>query len=117
MLVWRRAHCERMTDPHALFVSYDGLLDPLGASQVVPYVEGLVQRGIQTTLITFEKAARWQDRPRREAMQRRLDAHAVPWRPLRYPQRPRLPATLWDIARGAFVVRREATRRSAVIMH
>lgn len=40
---------------HALYVSYDGALDPLGRSQVVPYLEGLAARGWSHDLVTFEK--------------------------------------------------------------
>jgi hypothetical protein len=31
----------RASRPSAVFVSYNGLLDPLGGSQILPYVEGL----------------------------------------------------------------------------
>ena len=42
-----------------VYVSYDGALDPLGASQVVPYLLGLAARGVAITLISFEKRERW----------------------------------------------------------
>jgi len=47
-----------MTVP-VLYVSYDGVLDPLGSSQVVPYVAGLAGHGFSPTLISFEKPERW----------------------------------------------------------
>ena len=46
-----------MTVP-VLYVSYDGVLDPLGSSQVVPYVAGLAGHGFSPTLISFEKPER-----------------------------------------------------------
>ncbi len=38
-----------------LYVSYDGMTDPLGQSQVLPYIEGLSKYGYQYTLISCEK--------------------------------------------------------------
>ena len=42
-------------DARVLYISYDGLLDPLGQSQVVPYVRELARRGVALTVISFEK--------------------------------------------------------------
>ncbi len=39
----------------AMFVSLDGLEDPLGRSQILPYVAGLASRGHSMDLVTFEK--------------------------------------------------------------
>ena len=44
-----------------LYLSYDGALDPLGRSQVVPYLEGLSGRGWRFDLVTFEKGERWRE--------------------------------------------------------
>ena len=38
-----------------LYVSYDGLLDPLGRTQVLPYIFGLVDAGYSFTILSFEK--------------------------------------------------------------
>jgi hypothetical protein len=45
----------------AIHVSYDGLLDPLGESQVVAYGERLSRLGVEMTLVSFEKAKRLTD--------------------------------------------------------
>ena len=45
---------------NALYVSYDGALDPLGRSQVVPYLEGLAARGWRFDLVTFEEKAQFE---------------------------------------------------------
>ena len=39
---------------HVLYLSYDGMADPLGQSQVLPYLEGLVSKGHKFSLISFE---------------------------------------------------------------
>ncbi len=38
-----------------LFISYDGLLDPLGKSQILPYIFGLSDNGYKFCLLSFEK--------------------------------------------------------------
>jgi glycosyltransferase involved in cell wall biosynthesis len=38
-----------------LYLTYDGLSDPLGQSQILPYLEGLAEKGYGITVISFEK--------------------------------------------------------------
>jgi len=38
-----------------LFISYNGMLDPLGQSQVLPYLRELAKRGVRFTLLSFER--------------------------------------------------------------
>jgi len=38
-----------------LFISYDGLTDPLGQSQVLPYLIGLSQKGFKITVLSCDK--------------------------------------------------------------
>lgn len=40
---------------HVLYLSPDGMTDPLGQSQVIPYLNGLAQRGIKLILVSLEK--------------------------------------------------------------
>ena len=44
---------------NVLYISYDGMTDPLGQSQVLPYISGLNKHGITFHLISFEKPARF----------------------------------------------------------
>ena len=39
-----------------LYLTYDGLSDPLGQSQILPYLHGLADKGHDITVISFEKA-------------------------------------------------------------
>ena len=38
-----------------LFISYDGLLDPLGRSQILPYIVGLSEKGYKFCVLSYEK--------------------------------------------------------------
>jgi urate oxidase len=44
------------TKHNILYLTYDGLKDPLGQSQVLPYLEGLAAKGFNITVISFEKS-------------------------------------------------------------
>ena len=92
------------------YVSYDGALEPLGRSQVVPYVLGLAAAGLPLTLVSFEKPDDFGTPSAPSAAARELAAQltaaGVRWRPRRYHKRPTLPATLWDIATGVATLAR-----------
>lgn len=95
-----------------LYVTYDGLLEPLGASQVVPYVRGLTGSGISMEILSFEKPADLADDLRRERLKRDLDGVGVAWTALRYHKSPSLPATAWDVLAGRRRVAAWAAARS-----
>lgn len=96
-----------------LYISYDGMLEPLGQSQVIAYLERLAG-DFPITLISFEKAEDWADEARRSAIRERLSKAGIDWRPLRYHKAPSAPATAYDIAAGAvlatYLVRRKGIR-------
>lgn len=79
-----------------LYISYDGVLEPLGESQVIGYLEQLAQ-GWSITLLSFEKPRDLADAVRRRAMMERLKAAGIRWIPKRYHHRPYVPAKLFDV--------------------
>jgi hypothetical protein len=100
-----------------IYVSYDGALDPLGATQVVPYLIGLAARGVEITLVSFEKQEAWRRESAAAAMRDRLDSSGVQWKPLRYHKRPRTLATAYDAYAGSRVVASEVMRYGASLVH
>lgn len=46
-----------MNGMHALYVSHTGMSEPLGRSQVVPYLQGLARAGWSIEVVAFEPAA------------------------------------------------------------
>ena len=85
--------------PGVLYLSYDGMLEPLGQSQVLAYLERLAADH-RIHLVSFEKPADLADRARLAAMRARVAAAGIAWYPLRYHKRPSALATAWDIAAG-----------------
>ncbi len=82
-----------------LYISYDGMLEPLGQSQVLAYLKRLAaDRPIH--LISFEKADDWAKVAERERLARDIAASGIVWHPLRYHKQPAALATAWDIVCG-----------------
>lgn len=82
-----------------LYLSYTGLLEPLGKSQVFAYLERLAKNH-KIELVTFEKPTDLLNRKLVANMRRRCADAGIIWRSRRYHHRPRLLATAWDL--GAF---------------
>jgi glycosyltransferase involved in cell wall biosynthesis len=82
---------------HVAYLSYDGLTDPLGQSQILPYTLGLSKQGYSITIISFEKKAALETS--RDKMKELLAAHQITWIPLSYTKWPPVLSTVWDIWR------------------
>lgn len=80
-----------------LYLSYDGMTDPLGQSQVLPYLVGLTKKGFRFHLISFEKEERFSKF--REEIQAICDQNQIIWHPLSYTKKPPLISTIWDVIR------------------
>ena len=67
---------------HALFISYDGMTDSLGQSQVIPYLKGLRKVGYKISLISCEKKERFKQH--KEVIKKILHDADIDWYPLNY---------------------------------
>ncbi len=103
-----------MPGRRVLYISYDGVLEPLGESQVVAYLERLTDRAA-ITLLTFEKPADLADRARTEAMAARLAGAGIDWITRRYHKRPPVLSTVLDIVAGCRVARRWARHGGGIV--
>ena len=73
---------------HILYLTRNGLLEPLGQSQIFPYLKGLATR-VSITLISFEKPADWSDWHSRRRVQQQCQQLGIRWIPLRFRPKPR----------------------------
>ena len=71
-----------------LYLTRNGLLEPLGQSQIWPYLRGL-SRVYHITLISFEKPADRLDSVRMLQMQLQCGKYGIHWLPLRFRLEPR----------------------------
>lgn len=76
-----------------VYVSYNGMHEPLGRSQVLPYLRGLAARGHRFDLISFEK-------PGAPLCFREPLEPGIAWTALRYHARPSVPGTAFDMLQG-----------------
>ncbi len=92
----------RLEDQRVIFISYNGMLDPLGQTQVMPYLRELAKRGVSFTLLSFEreKAFTAEGISQTEELRGQLRDQNIEWHWLRYHQRPSIPATVYDVAVG-----------------
>jgi len=78
-----------------LYITYDGLLDPLGESQILPYLLGSLESIDELTIISFEK--RNSLRLDQNNLKKKLDAHHIKWIPLIFSQRYGALGKIWDL--------------------
>lgn len=82
--------------PHEiLYLSYDGMTDPLGQSQVLPYLVGLTKLGYHFRLVSFEKPERFEQF--KATISALCKANNIDWHPLKYTKKPPLLSTWWDV--------------------
>ncbi len=84
-----------------LYITYDGLLEPLGQSQVWQYVSILSEEH-SITILSFEKKSDIVNKKKLESFKREVDSYGVEWIPLSYHKRPTLFATMYDVVFGFF---------------
>lgn len=66
----------------AIYITYDGLTDNLGQSQVLPYVIGLAKKGVEFTLISFEKPDKYE--AGRAKIEQLIGDYAIQWETIPY---------------------------------
>ena len=102
--------------PGILYISYDGMLEPLGQSQVLAYLVRLaVDRRIH--LISFEKPDDWTNETERQRITKYISDAGIVWHPLTYHKHPTAFATLWDIGFGTLVALLLTLRYGLRVVH
>jgi len=77
-----------------LFLSYDGLTDPLGQSQILPYFRELCHQH-RIHIVSFEKKTAFVKK--KPEISKFLKDADIGWTPLYYHKKPPVLSTLWDI--------------------
>lgn len=83
-----------MTEKKVLYISYDGMTDPLGQSQVLPYLAGLSKEGYQFTILSFEKKKRYKKEAK--IIHDICAAIGVKWRPVFFTKNPPILSKVYD---------------------
>jgi glycosyltransferase involved in cell wall biosynthesis len=100
-----------------LYVTYDGLLEPLGRSQVLGYVNELAAKGLSVGILSFEKPEDLQNHQERQALAAELDGRGILWKALRYDRHPRVASTAWDVVKGIAMALRLSRQHQPTVVH
>lgn len=101
-----------------LYISYFSMREPLVETQVLSYLRQLSGAGHNVWLITFEP--NWPNSWTKEEIKNKtaeLAKQGVSWSALKYHKSPSLPATMWDIAMGAWTARKLAKKHGIEVFH
>jgi len=102
-----------------LFISYNGMLEPLGQSQVIPYLKELSKLGAQFTLLSYERGQAYTEEGRRSCavLSTELRESGIDWHWLRYHKRPSIPATAFDVTAGVRFASRLIKSKQIELVH
>lgn len=78
-----------------LYISYDGLTDPLGQSQILPYLIGLSKKAYNFTIISAEKQKNY--RNEKHIIEDICKKNNLDWQPIFYTKKPAILSTIKDI--------------------
>src|ERR1035437_5619203 len=81
---------------NVLYISYDGMTDPLGQSQVIPYLAGLTKFGYRFTILSCEKPAKFAHS--KKYVEKILKNYPIKWVPIPYHKKPPVFSSVYDVA-------------------
>ncbi len=101
-----------------LYLTYDGLTDPLGRSQVLPYLVGLrrrLQEGFRPDVVSFEKAERYAVSG--EKLRAMLSGEGMDWHPQKFHTQPPFLSKAYDEWRFFQVASKLSSEKSYAAYH
>ena len=83
------------TNKKILFISYDGLTDPLGQSQIIPYLAGLTKYGYEFTILSCDKPALY--KKNKAYVEELLKPYPIKWVSIPYHKDPPVLSSIYDL--------------------
>ena len=77
-----------------LFISYDGMTDPLGQSQVIPYLAELTKRGYRFTILSCDKPAKYA--ANKAYVEKLIAPYPIKWVSIPYHKNPPVFSSVYD---------------------
>jgi glycosyltransferase involved in cell wall biosynthesis len=99
-----------------LYLTRNGLLEPLGQSQILAYLRGL-SCDHEVTLITYEKPEDLADTAAMARARADCAAHGIRWLPQRFRPHPKIIAPALSMLRMIWLVRREVRQKGIRLIH
>jgi len=97
-----------------LYISNLGLLDNLGVTQILSYLEGLAKEGYKITIMSFEKSENTENISKIKKVEDILSLHRIKWLRLRYHNRW---GNILDIIVGTFVAAHTIIKDKIDVIH
>ena len=92
-----KSHLSHPRNSCILYITYDGILDPLGSSQILPYLKQLSLGGQCIHILSFEKTDRFQAFAKN--INDDLAKYLIPWTPLVFTNSYGVIGKIWDLIR------------------
>jgi glycosyltransferase involved in cell wall biosynthesis len=102
--------------PNTLYLTRNGLLEPLGQSQVFAYLRGL-SRDFSITLITYEKPEDWADTARMARARQQCEQYGIRWLPQKFRRKPRIISPALSMLQMLWLLWREVCGGRAELIH
>ena len=78
-----------------LFISYDGMTDPLGQSQVIPYLKGLTTEGYEFVILSCDKPGKY--KANKAIVEQSIAGYPVSWVSIPYHKFPPVLSSVYDL--------------------
>ncbi|NBG67444.1 glycosyltransferase family 4 protein [Acidiluteibacter ferrifornacis] len=104
-----------MAHKRVLYISYDGLTDPLGQSQIIPYLSGLSNKGYRITILSNEKPQNYHEN--KAVVEEKLEAANIQWKFTFYSNKPPVVSTAFGVRRMRKMAFHLAKKQSFDIIH
>lgn len=99
--------------PEILYLTYDGLTDPLGESQILPYLLGL-SSVFEITIVSFEKPKAFRQK---KTGINEIVKNKIKWVPKLYTKNPPIISTLYDLFILRIACKKIIERKSISLVH
>jgi glycosyltransferase involved in cell wall biosynthesis len=100
----------KMADKKIIFISYDGMTDPLGQSQVIPYLSNLTKYGYTFTILSCDKPAKYV--ANKEYVEKLLIPFPIEWISIPYHKSPPVFSAIFD-----FYALRKTAKKLQILHH
>lgn len=100
-----------------LYITFDGLLDPIPYSQIVPYLEGFAGDGCDVRVLSFEKRGGKEKRRQIIELRYRLEKKGIRWCYFDWHNRPYVLAQLFNLFQGFTMILYLAFRTKIRFIH
>lgn len=77
-----------------LFISYDGMTDPLGQSQVIPYIAGLTTEGYEFVILSCDKPSKYL--ANKSYVEKLIKPFPITWISIPYHKKPPVLSSIYD---------------------